>query len=193
MTFWFFVLGVPLFGYGLFTVLKPQLAARLLAAFPRNRIAGQVLFAAAWLWTAYEIDTIGIEVFDRIVRRLWFFSSDIPGMVWILAIVLTVLTCLWMENLLPLRALSALFMLFPAELFPAVRLCNTSWRLALVVFAYACAVTGMIGMFYPWHLRRAITWRVAKPARVTGFGAAYLAIGALFLVLGTLSATGAIT
>ena len=193
MTFWFFVLGVPLFGYGLFTVLKPQMAARLLAAFPRNRIAGQVLCAAAWLWTANEIDTIGIEVFDRIVRRLWFFSSDIPGMVWILAIVLTVLTCLWMENLLPLRALSALFMLFPAELFPAVRLCNTSWRLALVVFAYACAVTGMIGMFYPWHLRRAITWRVAKPARVTGFGAAYLAIGALFLVLGTLSATGAIT
>ena len=192
MTFWFFVLGVPLFGYGLFTVLRPQLAARLLAAFPRNRIAGQVLCAAAWLWTAYEIDTIGIEVFDRIVRRLWFFSSDIPGMVWILAIVLTVLTCLWMENLLPLRALSALFMLFPAELFPAVRLCDSSARLTLVVFAYVCAVTGMIGMFYPWQLRRAITWRVAKPARVMGFGAAYLAIGALFLVLGTLSATGAI-
>ena len=192
MTFWFFALGIPLFGYGLFTVLKPQKAAQLLAAFPRNRIAGQVLCAAAWLWTAYEIDTIGIEVFDRIVRRLWFFSSDIPGMVWILAIVLTVLTCLWMENLLPLRALSALFMLFPAELFPAVRLCNTSWRLTLVVFAYACAVTGMIGMFYPWHLRRALAWRAAKQSRVTGFGAAYLAIGALFLVLGTLSATGAI-
>ena len=192
MTFWFFMLGVPLFGYGLFTVLRPQLAARLLAAFPRNRIAGQVLCAAAWLWTAYEVDTIGIEVFDRIVRRLWFLSSDIPGMVWILAIVLTVLTCLWMENLLPLRALSALFMLFPAELFPAVRLCDSSARLTLVVFAYVCAVAGMIGMFYPWHLRRAITWRVAKPARVMGFGAAYLAIGALFLVLGTLSATGAI-
>ena len=192
MTFWFFVLGVPLFGYGLFTVLRPQLAARLLAAFPRNRIAGQVLCAVAWLWTAYEVDTIGIDVFDRIVRRLWFFQADIPGMVWILAIVLTVLTCLWMENLLPLRALSALFMLFPAELFPAVRLCNTSWRLTLVVFAYVCAVTGMIGMFYPWHLRRAITWRVANQSRVTGFGAAYLGIGALFLTLGTLSAVGAI-
>ena len=192
MTFWFFVLGVPLFGYGLFTVIRPKEATRFLLAFPRNRIAGAVLCAAAWLWTAYEVDTIGIEVFDRIVRRLWFFQSDIPGMVWILAIVLTVLTCLWMENLLPLRALSALFMLFPAELFPAVRLCNTSWRLTLVVFAYVCAVTGMIGMFYPWHLRRAITWRVAKPARVMGFGAAYLAIGALFLVLGTLSATSAI-
>ena len=193
MTFWFFVLGVPLFGYGLFTVLKPQLATRFLLAFPRNRTAAHVLCAAAWLWTAYEIDTIGIEVFDRIVRRLWFFSSDIPGMVWILAIILTVLTCLWMENLLSLRALSALLMLFPAELFPAVRLCDTPWRLTLVVFAYVCAVTGMIGMFYPWHLRRLITWRAAKQSRVLAFGATYLAIGVLFLVLGTLSATHAIT
>ena len=192
MTFWFFVLGVPLFGYGLFTVVRPQMATRFLQTFPRNRVAGAVLCAAAWLWTAYEIDTIGIEVFDRIVRRLWFFSSDIPGMVWILAVFLTVLTCLWMENLLSLRALSALFMLFPAELFPAVRLCDTSWRLALVVFAYVCAVIGMIGMFYPWHLRRALTWRAAKQSRVAGFGAVYLAVGALFLVLGTLSAAGTI-
>ena len=192
MTFWFFVLGVPLFGYGLFTVLKPQMAARFLQTLPRNRAAGQALCAAAWLWTAYEVDTIGIEVFDRIVRRLWFLSSDIPGMVWILAIVLTVLTCLWMDNLLSLRAISALFMLFPAELFPAVRQCDTSWRLTLVVFAYVCAVVGMFGMFYPWHLRRALDWRVAKPARVTAFGAAYLAIGALFLVLGAFSAAGTI-
>ena len=192
MTFWFFALGIPLFGYGLFTVVRPQLATRFLQALPRNRAAGQALCAAAWLWTAYEVDTIGIEVFDRIVRRLWFLSSDIPGMVWILAIVLTVLTCLWMDNLLSLRAISALFMLFPAELFPAVRQCDTSWRLTLVVFAYVCAVVGMFGMFYPWHLRRALDWRVAKPARVTAFGAAYLAIGALFLVLGAFSAAGTI-
>lgn len=192
MTFWFFVLGVPLFGYGLFTVVRPQMATRFLQTLPRNRAAGQVLCAAAWLWTAYEVDTIGIEVFDRIVRRLWFFQSDIPGMVWILAIVLTVLTCLWMDNLLSLRAISALFMLFPAELFPAVRLCDTSWRLTLVVFAYVCAVVGMFGMFYPWHLRRALDWRTAKPSRVTAFGAAYLAIGALFLLLGTFSAAGTI-
>ena len=192
MTFWFLALGVPLFGYGLFTVIRPKEATRFLQAFPRNRLAGQVLCAAAWLWTAYEVDTIGIEVFDRIVRRLWFLSSDIPGMVWILAIVLTVLTCLWMDNLLSLRAISALFMLFPAELFPAVRQCDTSWRLTLVVFAYVCAVVGMFGMFYPWHLRRALDWRVAKPLRVTAFGAAYLAIGALFLVLGAFSAAGTI-
>ena len=36
-------------------------------------------------------------------------------------------------------------------------------------------------------------WRAAKQARVTGFGAAYLALGGLYLVLGALSAAGAIT
>ncbi len=190
MAFWFFVLGIPLLGYGLFTVLKQESATRFLLAFPRNKEAGWVLCGAAWAWTAYEIDTIGIEVFDRIVRRLWFFQSDIPGMVWILAIILTVLTCLWMENLLSIRALCALFMLFPAELFPAVRLCDTSWRLALVIFAYICAIIGMFGMFYPWHLRRALTWRAAKRSRVMAFGATYLAIGVLFVALGAFCAAG---
>ena len=73
-----------------------------------------------------------------------------------------------------------------------MRLCDTSWRLTLVVFAYVCAVVGMFGMFYPWHLRRALDWRTAKPSRVTAFGAAYLAIGALFLLLGAFSAAGTI-
>jgi len=183
MTFWFLALGIPLFGYGLFTVLKPDSAARFLQVFPRHKLAGWILCAVAWAWTAYEIDTIGIEVFDRIVRRLWFFQSDIPGMVWILAVLLTVLTCLWMENLLTIRAMCAIFMLFPAELFPAVRLCESAWRLTLVVFAYVCAVIGMVGMFYPWHIRRALAWRAESRKRVVGFGIGYLAIGALFLAL----------
>ena len=183
MTFWFLALGIPLFGYGLFTVLKPDPAARFLQVFPRHKLAGWILCAVAWAWTAYEIDTIGIEVFDRIVRRLWFFQSDIPGMVWILAVLLTVLTCLWMENLLTIREMCAIFMLFPAELFPAVRLCESAWRLTLVVFAYVCAVIGMVGMFYPWHIRRALAWRAESRKRVVGFGIGYLAIGALFLAL----------
>ena len=183
MTFWFLALGIPLFGYGLFTVLKPDPAARFLQVFPRHKMAGWILCAVAWAWTAYEIDTIGIEVFDRIVRRLWFFQSDIPGMVWILAVLLTVLTCLWMENLLTIRSMCAIFMLFPAELFPAVRLCESAWRLTLVVFAYVCAVIGMVGMFYPWHIRRALAWRAESRKRVVGFGIGYLAIGALFLAL----------
>ena len=54
-----------------------------------------------------------------------------------------------MENLLPIRGVSALFMLFPGEMFPMIRLCETPWRLTLVVFAYVCALAGMFGMFLP--------------------------------------------
>jgi len=186
LAFWFFVLGLPLAAFGALTVARVQLAAGALKAFPRNVVAGRVLCAVGWFWTAHELDVIGISFFDS-------FLKVFPGELWLLAAVLTFLTCWWMENLLPIRGASAVLMLFPASLFPAVRLCATEWRLALVAFAYLCAIVGMFSMFYPWHARRAIDWLVGRPSRVFAFGAALSAVGALFLVLGTLAATGAIS
>ena len=183
LAFWFLVLGLPLLGYGVVSLLCTDWTARQLLAFPRNRLAGRVLCAVGWFWTAYECDTIGIDVFDK-------FLKVFPGELWILAVVLTVLTCWWMENLLPIRGVCALFMLFPGEMFPTIRLCDTSARLALVVFAYVCAAIGMFGMFYPWHIRRALAWRAAKRERVVGLGAVFLGTGALFLVLGACAAAG---
>ncbi len=177
MIYWFFALGIPLAAYGVFAVARPQLAAKALVAFPRNRTAGAVLCAVAWFWTAYELDTIGIEIFDR-------FLKAFPFELWILAAVLTVLTCWWMDNLLPIRGAAAILMLFPAELFPVIRLEDTGWRLALVVFAYACAITGMFGMFYPWRIRQALAWLAGVPSRVAATGVASLGVGALFVLLG---------
>ena len=185
MTLWFLLLGIPLLGYGLVSLLFPQWTAKELVAFPRNRIAGIVLCAIGWFWTAYECDTIGIDVFDK-------FLKVFPGELWILAVVLTVLTCWWMENLLPIRGVCAIFMLFPGEMFPMIRLCDTQWRLTLVVFAYVCAIIGMFGMFYPWWIRKALAWRAESQVRVRGFGLVFAAVGALFLILGTCSAAGVI-
>ena len=185
MTIWFFLLGLPLLAYGLASLVLTDLAAKALVAFPRNKLAGQVLCAAAWFGTAYECDKIGIDIFDK-------FLKVFPGEVWILALVLTVLTCWWMENLLPIRGVCGLFMLFPAELFPMVRLCETPWRLALVVVAYVCCVTGMFGMFYPWRIRQALAWRAASPLRVRAFGLGFTAVGLLLTVLGALAAAGKI-
>lgn len=177
MNFWFFMLGIPLAAYGLFAVLVPSAAAKGLVAFPRSRPAGVVLCALAWLGTAYELDNIGIEVFDR-------FLKAFPFELWILAAVLTFLTCWWMSNLLPIRGVAAIFMLFPAELFPAIRLEDSQWRLTLVVFAYACAITGMFAMFYPWRIRQALAWLASSRVRVAATGALSLAAGILFLALG---------
>jgi len=190
MAFWFFVLGIPLSIFGFAALARPGVVARFLVGFPRNAPAGVALCALGWLGTAYEIDNIGIEVFDRIVRRFWFLSSDVPGAVWMLAVVLTVLTCLWMPNLLPIRGVAAIFMLFPAELFPSIRLCETQWRLALVVYAYLCATAGMFAMFYPWRIRQVWAWIAACSCRVRVYGAFHAATGALFLALGALAAAG---
>ena len=112
------------------------------------------------------------------------FLKAFPFELWILAVALAGLTCWWMANLLPIRGLSAILMLFPAELFPVIMLEDTQWRLALVVFAYACAIAGMFGMFYPWRIRQLLAWIAASPRRVRATAAAPLAIGALYLALG---------
>ena len=190
MAFWFFILGIPLAAFGFAALAKPDMVSRFLVRFPRCTLAGVALCAIGWAGTAYEVDTIGIEVFDRIVRRFWFLSADVPGAVWILAVVLTVLTCLWMPNLLPIRGVAAIFMLFPAELFPAIRLCDTPWRLTLVVFAYLCASAGMFAMFYPWRIRQVWAWLAESPCRVRIYGAFHAVYGALFLALGAFAAAG---
>lgn len=192
MAFWFFVLGIPLLAYGVASVVAPRRMAAWQVAFPRNRLAGMILCAAGWAFTAYEVDTIGIDVFDRIVQRLWFLPFSIPGAVWMWMVVLTVLTCLWMPNLLPIRGLCALFMLFPAEMFPRIRLCETQWRLSLVVFAYLCAIVGMYGMFYPWRIRQLLAWQGGSPFRVRAPGVLWTAWGAAFLVLGAMTCAGAL-
>ena len=176
MAFWCLALGIPLLAYGVLSLIETERMARWLVTFPRNRTAAWTLCAIGWFWTAHELDTIGIEVFDRYLKAF-------PGQLWIMAAVLTVLTCWWMPNLLPIRGVCALFMLFPAEMFPVIRLCDTQWRLALVVFAYACIVVGMYGMFYPWRIRQALAWLASSPARVRAAGAICTAVGGLFVVL----------
>lgn len=177
MIYWFFILGIPLAAYGITSVMRPALVSKALVAFPRNRAAGVALCAIGWLGTAYELDKIGIEVFDR-------FLKAFPFELWLLAAVLTVLTCWWMSNLLPIRGLAAILMLYPAELFPVIRLEDTPLRLALVVFAYLCAMTGMFGMFYPWRIRQLLAWIAADRMRVVATGVAATATGILFLVSG---------
>ena len=113
-----------------------------------------VLTAVAWFWTAYECNTIGIDVFDMILmkeRTGGFF-------VWVLAAVLTVLTFLWMRPHLITRAIMAIFMLLPATVFRFTRLVVPESGFApvqlLVGLMYVLAVIGMFGMFYPWKVEK---------------------------------------
>lgn len=111
------------------------------------------LVAFAWFWTAYECHTIGIDVFDMLLKRF-------PGQLWIMAGVLTYLTVIWMEKHLLTRAIMAIFMLLPAELFKLTRPVLPESGFApvhiVVTVAYILAIIGMFGMFYPWKIESAL-------------------------------------
>ena len=112
-----------------------------------------VLTAIAWFWTAYECDTIGIDVFDMLLKRF-------PGQLWIMASVLTYLTIIWMPKNLLTRSIMGLFMLIPAELFRFTRPLLPESGFApvqiVVAFAYVLAIIGMYGMFYPWRVEAVV-------------------------------------
>ena len=117
-------------------------------------VVAAVLTAVAWFWTAYECDTIGIDVFDSILLK-----ARTGGLfVWVLAAVLTVLTFLWMRPHLITRAIMAIFMLAPATGFRFTRLMVPDRGFApvqlLVGFMYLLAIIGMYGMFYPWKIEK---------------------------------------
>ena len=113
----------------------------------------KVLVVIAWFWTAYECDTIGIDVFDMLLKRF-------PGQVWIMAAVLSYLTVIWMPKNLLTRAVMGIFMLIPAELFKVTRPLVPDSGFApiqiVVVLAYVLAIIGMYGMFYPWRIEAAL-------------------------------------
>ncbi len=112
------------------------------------------LVALAWFWAAYECHTIGIDVFDMLLKRF-------PGQLWIMAGVLTYLTVIWMPKNLLTRAIMGIFMLIPAELFKFTRPILPEAGFApvhiIVVVAYILAIIGMYGMFYPWKIEAALS------------------------------------
>ena len=116
---------------------------------PKVSKLAMALTAFAWLWTAYECDTIGIDVFDMLLKRF-------PGQLWIMAAVLTWLTIIWMPRHLLTRAVMGIFMLIPAELFKVTRpiLPESGFAPVQIVvgIAYVLAIIGMYGMFYPWRV-----------------------------------------
>lgn len=120
---------------------------------PRKLLTA-VLVVLAWFWTAWECHTIGIDVFDMLLKVF-------PGQVWIMAAVLSWLTWIWMPKHLLTRAIMGIFMLIPAELFRFTRPLLPESGFApiqiIVAIAYVLAIIGMYGMFYPWRIEKVLS------------------------------------
>ena len=179
IVFWGLILGLPLLAYGGGVVFCGEKTVSLTERFFVSKIVAAAISAVAWFWTAYECDTIGIDVFDMLLKRF-------PLQVYVMAAVLTYLTVIWMPKNLPVRALCAILMLIPAELFKTTRLLvpvsGFAYVHVFVAAAYAGAVAGMYGMFYPWRMETAARWLLSR-ARVA-CGSVLAALGAMLAVGG---------
>ena len=164
---WGLLLGVPMLAFGGFSFVFPEKASGFADWFKRSRRVALALTVFAWFWTAYECDTIGIDVFDMVLKRF-------PGQLWLMAALLSYLTFIWMPANLSVRALTGILMLIPAELFKATRPVLPDGGFAavhiLVATAYIGAVIGMYGMFYPWRLEKGMAFFQKKASWMRALG-----------------------
>lgn len=181
MPIWGILLGVPMLAFGGTALCRPEKASHFVDWFKTSRRVALALTVVAWYWTAYECDIIGIDVFDMVLKRF-------PGQLWIMAAVLSWLTFIWMPANLPVRALTGLLMLLPAELFKTTRLLLPASGFSavhlFVVTAYIGAVIGMYGMFYPWRLEKGMAWFQKPAIRLKALGAILLLWGAVLVLTG---------
>ena len=180
---WGLALGLPLLAFGGVLLFCPSAARRFSLWFRASGRCALPLTAVAWFWTAYECDTIGIDAFDMVTKVF-------PGELWLLAVVLTWLTFVWMRKSLSVRALAGVLMLIPAELFKTTHAYRPPAGVAFAavdVFVYAAylgAVTGMYGMFYPWRLEKGFDIVTRTNLGARALGAALSALGAALVAIG---------
>ena len=184
IVFWGFVLGLPLLAFGGVLAFWPAKAWSFTEWFRDSKACAAALSAVAWLWTAYECDTIGIDVFDMLLMK----EKTSGILVWVLAVVLTYLVVIWMPKNLPVRALSGVLMLIPAELFKTTRFYLPQSGFAavqlFVATAYVGAVVGMYGMFYPWRLEKGMELVLARSWASRALGALLAADGVALVAIG---------
>lgn len=184
ITIWGLFLGVPLLAFGGVALYSPGRAARFVQWFAASAACAWALTAVAWLWTAYECSTIGIDVFDAVLLK----EKTGGVFVWALALVLVYLTVQWMPKNLPVRALTGILMLIPAELFKTTRLLVPESGFAavhvFVLAAYLGALVGMYGMFYPWRLETALDKILHNVLGARILGGMCAALGFTLTILG---------
>jgi len=150
---WCYLLGIICVLMGAAIAAAPAPLSRFYNTLPRSAVAGYILSTIAWIWAGYALWTMNLDF-------LMAFQKFIP----VAVLVCIPLTWLWLDNLLPCRALGGILTLFPYELLHVARVHPSPWRLVLVALAYLCIVKGMFLLLYPWKMRQAIVWFTQRPA-----------------------------
>ncbi|MCX7008605.1 MAG: DUF2065 family protein [Kiritimatiellaeota bacterium] len=155
-------------------ILAPVAWRRALLAFPRSRIPAYLLAALdlAWFgWLLYH-------------EPLWEFFKYVRPWLWLLMPVLTILVCIFMDELLAARALGGLLLLVAGPILDTARWHPSPWRYLLIVLAYVWIAAGIIFVLSPYRVRRFFEFITRTDLRCRVGGSVRLVIGLLLLWLG---------
>lgn len=147
---------LSLVSFGFAAVCFAPQGERLILRFPRSAIAGYLLTTLAWIW-------VGVTLYLQPVDLLAFFS---PRTTLLIALACIPLSWVLLSNLLSIRALGGLMMLWPMPVILATRGHDSVWRLIPISLGYLHLVLGMILVFYPWTGRVICEWLAERHPRI---------------------------
>ena len=181
MIYWGVLLGIPILAFGGVYVFAPSAGRAFTNWFENSKVVAVVLTIIAWMWTSCEIATSN----NIFVPFAFVFNHF-----WVLVPVLVYLTIIWMPNNLPVRALAAILMLFPALMFRTTRLLVPEGGFApihlFVVTAYLAAIVGMYGMLKPSHIEKALAFATRTDGLARSVGVLFTVMGILLAITGIL-------
>lgn len=167
-----FVAGLTLLVLCAAGLLRIETVRGLLPKMARARGIGIALLTVAAAWSWVLLRTMDLGEFSNLRFAL-------------LLLVPTgyVLTLLYVEDFLTVRAVGMLLLLMAEPLLEAAFLKPQGSRIVLVVLAYAMIVKGMFWVGMPYLFRDAVDWTVRSTGRVRLGLAGGLAYGLILLAL----------
>ncbi len=168
------VLGTLAIGGGLVALGAPEMVCRGMEKYPRSVWPGRILLAVDLVWSAYGVTQMHLGGFDAMKVHLYWLTP-----------VLIVIGCLYLDEMLSVRALGGLLLLAAGPMLAAARWQPSAWRLVITVIAYLWIAAGLLWLMEPWWFRRMVA-RMASVAVVRSAGLVKAAVGAALIVLAVL-------
>jgi len=129
-------------------------AMRFAKALPRSRAMASLLLAAAAVWAFVMVRDLDLGEFSRL--RSMMLIAIVAG---------AILSWMYIEEFLAVRALGMLLLLAAEPLLESAMLRNESSRLLLTLLAYLWATAGLFFVGMPYLLRDAIAFASATTLR----------------------------
>jgi len=178
-------LGAYLVLVHLAVMLRPTRVGEILRAFPRHKLAGQVLLvvAALWAWALFRGVQIGSFEIPRMDMGEFF---GLRTMILYGVPIAAVLIIIYADEFLSVRALGCLMLLLAAVLLDAAFLRPHGSRLLISVFAYVVIIKAMFWVGMPYLFRDQVGWATANVLRMRVLAAGGFGYGVVVLVCAVL-------